>query len=250
MSAYEFEEVGSMEALQIMADIRKRHAEEDEEEKANLKAGEVFVPRPAKLYKTLEKHERHLNRDVYPHSNDKNNSIYADFDRDSTIKAFEEAFLAKVHQPVVDYYIQKKKNKEMTYAEAKEEMDTVMDKKCLEEIEILNIHNIAPKEMEPLQTMIEEWEDRFTLEDMQLILDVVMEVLRPDELKERNALKEERKQRKKGKKAAEKAKKAEGAGAGGAISGGQEDVAAGAEEKEGDAKVGLAETAKMGEALR
>ena len=244
------EELGNIELLQFINDTEKRHAEEDEIEKANLKPGETFIPRPQKVYRTFAKHRAHLNRDVYPY---KANPKLYDLENYNLEEetGFDNAVHNRIQVPWAEKYRLKVRNKEMSAKDAEKERDEGLDKKCLTEMEFMNIYNIAPKEMTALQLIIEDSDDRFTPEEMEIILNAVMEFLRPEEYKAREQLKEERRQRKKAKKAAGKAAKTadDADEAAPTIPDEQDDVAGGAEEKP-EEKKGLSETAKMLQAIR
>lgn len=172
------EEMGNFEVKQWMADTKKRHEREDREAEAQ---GLVLKPRPTNLKKAFDKHERHLNRDVYPYA--KNPSVYNEnYDIDEVVDKFNHAVVDRVHRRVLKRYQDKLRSGELTKKQAEDQMEAENDPKIFSEMELMQLHNLAPKNIEGLQLIIEQWEERFTEEEMALILDAVMEILRPDEL--------------------------------------------------------------------
>lgn len=175
------EEMGNFEVLKWMQDTKKRHAKEDAEAAAaNLK----LPPRPANLAKAFEKHEHHLKRDIYPY--EKNPSVYNEkYDIDDIVTKFNNVVLDRIAKPILKKYQDKVRQQEMTAKEADKAMEKETEPKVFTEMELMQLHNLAPTTMETLQLIIEQWEERFTEEEMGVILEIVMEVLRPDELKEK-----------------------------------------------------------------
>lgn len=173
------EEVTNFEVLKWIRDTKKRHAEEDAQYEAE---GLVLKPRPLNFKQALEKHERHLTKDFYPY--EKNPSIYNEnYDIDEACQKLNVAVVERVHRPIQKKYRDKVSAKEMTLKEAEEAYDKETDPKLFTEMEIMMLHNLAPKGMEALQLIIEQWEERFTEEEMSLVLEAVADILRPDEQK-------------------------------------------------------------------
>lgn len=215
------EEMGNFEVLQWMRDTKKRHAKEDRETEAQ---GLNLKPRPTNLKKAFEKHERHLTRDVYPY--EKNPSVHNEnYDIDVVVEKLNVAFVEAVHKPILAKYRAKIRSGELSKKQAEDKMEEEQEPKIFSEMELMQLHNLAPTTHETLQLCIEQWEERFTDEEMGKILEVIAEILRPDELA---------------------AKKGEQGFAG------DEPVAAKdtSANAGSDDKKGLGETAKMQEALR
>lgn len=167
----------NFEVLQWIRDTKQRHAEEDAQAESE---GLQLKPRPANFKKAMEKHERHLTRDVYPF--EKNPSVYNEnTDIDDLCAKLNHAVIKRVHQPIQEKYKAKIAAKELTVKEAQEKFDKETEPKCFADFEISQLHNLAPKGLETLQLAIEQWEERFTEAEMLLILEAVKEVLRPDE---------------------------------------------------------------------
>lgn len=172
------EEMGNFEVLKWMRDTKKRHETEDEQCKAN---GLVLKPRPVNLNKAFDKHERHLTREIYPY--DSNPSVYnPNYDIDEVVAKLNQAILNRLHEPILQKYQDKVRAQEMTVKEAEKKFEEEGEPKVLSEMELMQLHNLAPTGMETLQLMIEQWEERFTEDEMEEILEAVVEVLRPDEL--------------------------------------------------------------------
>lgn len=215
------DEMGNFEVLKWMRETRERHAREDREAEAE---GLVLKPRPAALNRAFEKHERHLTRDVYPY--EKNPSVHNEkYDVDVVVKKLYDLHIERVCRPILRKYEGKVRAGELSKKQAEDKMDEELDPKCFTEMELMQMHNLAPTGIETIQLCIEQWEERFTEEEMQVILECIAEILRPDELAAKKA--------KQGSSAAEEVKKVE------------TEVEAG-----GEKDTGLGETGKMKDALR
>lgn len=172
------EEMGNFEVLKWMQETKKRHAREDREAEAQ---GLTLKPRPTNLIKSFEKHERHLKRDVYPYA--KNPSVHnEDYDIDEVVNKYSHAVIERVHKPILKKYQGKVRSGDLTKKEAEDQMEEETEPKVFSEMELMQLHNLAPTGMEALQLIIEQWEERFTEEEMGVILEVTSEILRPDEV--------------------------------------------------------------------
>jgi DNA-directed RNA polymerase subunit F len=69
----------------------------------------------------------------------------------------------------------------MSKEQIEKELLPLQEKKNLTEPELLVIYNLAPTCVEQVQSMVENSEERFSMEECQAILDVILRVLRPDE---------------------------------------------------------------------
>lgn len=192
------------EVLQWTEQKRAQHAREDAEDRA---AGITPKPRPANFMRMLEKTERHLTSDAYPYV--KNPSAYKGDNQHDSVHKFSDAKFDRIQKPIFERYKEAIRKGLMSTDEAKQKMGAEQEKKELTETELLMVCNHAPTCVEMLEPMIEEVEERFTKEELQIIVDCINEVLRADELKAK------RKERKKEKKqAAKEAKKAAKEGGG------------------------------------
>ena len=191
-------QMSNADVLNWMQQKRDQHKREDEEDRA---AGITPTPRPANFMKMLDKTERHLTSDAYPYVN--NPSAYKGDNTDISIHKFGDIRFERIQNPIYEKYKDAIRKGLMSNAEAKEKMGAEMEAKEITEPELLMIHNHAPKTVEMLEPMLEEVEERFTKEELQIIVDCIGEVYRADELKA------SRKERKKAtKEAAKEAKKA------------------------------------------
>lgn len=227
----EMEEMGNFEVLKWMRDTRKRHDKEDREAKA---AGLDLKPRSRNLERAFEKHERHLARDNYPY--EKNKSVHnEDYDVDEVTEKLNQAIVNRVHRPIMEKYQAKYRSQEMTGDEAQQGYDEESEPKILTTSELVMIHNHAPTTVETLSPMIEQHDERFTEAELGLIVEAIVEILRPDE----KAGKDKKRKKK---------KKTNPEAAGGAQDQPEDSLSVdgGAEA----AEMGLEETATMKQALR
>lgn len=153
---------------------RAQHAAEDAEDKQ--KKQKPFV-RPNNFMRVLDRTERELGSNKYPYS--KNPNAYAG---DARKTAFQR-FALEVENVVQDALQEqwKEKLQTMTKEQIDKEFEPEQEKKCLAESEMLMIYNYAPTCVEILQPMLESVEERFTAEEQEAIVGVVMRVLRCDE---------------------------------------------------------------------
>jgi hypothetical protein len=165
------------EVASFLKKKREQHKQEDDADKAN---GKAPLERPKNLVKSLDKHERHLNSPHYPH--EKNPSAYAtDEARADTFKDFQDKHMQRVQVPLFESFKEKVKAKLMTGQEGKQKLEVEQEKKELTETELLMIENHAPTDVTLLQPMIDNAENRFTPEELQVIVDCVKETWRKDE---------------------------------------------------------------------
>ena len=155
---------------------RNQHKREDDEDKAK---GLEPAPRPQNSLDSLEKHERHLNSDAYPYA--KNPSAYEGKNADISLKQFSETHFEKIQDPLTEKYKDLIRQKLLSVKEAQKQLEVEQEKKDLTETELLMIHNHAPTCVEMLQPMIESWEERYSVEEMEKIVECVEEVYRADE---------------------------------------------------------------------
>ena len=69
----------------------------------------------------------------------------------------------------------------MSKEQIDKEFAAEQEKKCLTEPELLMIYNHAPICVEMLQPMIENVEERFTPEEQEMLVEVIIKTLRPDQ---------------------------------------------------------------------
>lgn len=153
---------------------RTQHSTEDAEDK---KKGVKPAPRPANFMKALRRHERELMTDNYPYV--KNPSAYEGTARRTQF----EKFVLEAENVVQDHLEAEWKDRlaGMTKEQVEKEFAPEQEKKCLTEPELLMIYNHAPMCTEMLQPMIENVEERFTTEEQDLLVEVIIKTLRPDQ---------------------------------------------------------------------
>ena len=159
---------------------RAQHTAEDKEDAERAKAkNQKFVPavRPKNFMRVLDRTERELKSDKYPYI--KNPSAYEDNARSTAFQNFaREAENAMQDSLEAEW---KERLQEMTPEEVEKLYEPEQEKKCLTEPEMLMIYNHAPQCVEMLQPMIEHVTERFSDEEQQLLVDVIIRTLRPDE---------------------------------------------------------------------
>lgn len=170
------------EVLEWTQRKRKQHEREDTEDRAK---GLTLPHRPKNFTEALEKHERHLKSDAYPYA--KNPSAYEGKNADLSLKMFSDATMDKIQVPVFERFKERLRNKELTVKQAQDEMEIEHEKKELSETEMLMIHNHAPMCVEMLQPMIENVDERFTAEELEILVECVKEVYRVDEVEVKEA---------------------------------------------------------------
>lgn len=166
--------LSNADVLDWVARKRAQYAREDAEEKAE---GHKRSERSKNFLRILDRTERELTSEKYPYS--KNPSAYAG---DARSTAFRE-FALEVERVIQDALEAEWKDRlaGMTAAQIEKEFEPVQERKCLTQPELLVIYNHAPTCVEMLQPMIEAVEERFSPEEQQLMVDVIVERLRCDE---------------------------------------------------------------------
>jgi hypothetical protein len=171
------QKMSNAEVLDWLKQTRARHAREDAEDKA---AGIEPTPRPENFLDAMTKHERHLKSDTYPY--EKNPSAYAGKNQDVSLRRFNDEHFEAIHIPVFEKFKAAITAKAISKEEGAEQMEQEQLRKEISEEELLMIHNHAPKTVEMLQPMLENWEERYTLEELQVIVDVIKDVYRQGEM--------------------------------------------------------------------
>jgi hypothetical protein len=153
---------------------RAQHETEDEEDKAKgLKPSE----RPKNFIKALNRTERELSSDKYPYV--ANPTAYEGDARRTQFQKFVQEADEVIQTQLLEEWADALQT--MSQEQVEKEFHPVQDMKNLTEPELLMIYNIAPTCVEMLQPIVENVEDRFTAEEQQVLVDVIMRVLRPDE---------------------------------------------------------------------
>ncbi|KAK5134540.1 hypothetical protein LTR08_006325 [Meristemomyces frigidus] len=164
------EPTANAEVLRWIRDTKARHAAEDAEDKA---AGTPVTARPKNFITAITKHERELADPKYPYT--KNPKAYA------TWEGMEE-FDARMVELVIKPCTEKYRGQGLTRKEIDEQLGGEQEMKSLTEPEHLMIHNLAPQSAEQLSTMLENCYDRFTAEELELIVQAINETYRKEEI--------------------------------------------------------------------
>lgn len=154
---------------------RAQHQAEDEEDKVK---GVPAAERPKNFMKALNRTERELTSDKYPYV--ANPTAYDGDARSTQFQRFVQEADEVIQAQLLEEWAERLQT--MSREQVDKEFHPVQDMKNLTEPELLMIYNIAPTCVEMLQPIVENVEDRFTPEEQQLIVDVIMRVLRPDEM--------------------------------------------------------------------
>ena len=164
------EPVANAEVLRWIKETKERQAAEDAEDKA---AGIPVTQRPKNFIPSITKHERELADPKYPYT--KNPKAYANWEG---MEAFDERMVTLVIIPCTEKY----RGKGLSKKEVDEQLGVEQEMKSLTETEHLMIHNLAPQSAEQLSTMLENCYDRFTPEELELIVQAINETYRKEEI--------------------------------------------------------------------
>ena len=164
------EPVANAEVLRWIKETKERQAAEDAEDKA---AGIPVTQRPKNFIASITKHERELADPKYPYT--KNPKAYANWEG---MEAFDERMVTLVIIPCTEKY----RGKGLSKKEVDEQLGVEQEMKSLTETEHLMIHNLAPQSAEQLSTMLENCYDRFTPEELELIVQAINETYRKEEI--------------------------------------------------------------------
>ena len=157
--------------------IRLKRVQHEREDVQDASRGVSLTPRSKNFMTALSRHERELTSTTYPYT--KNPSVYSGENRTAAFEKFALEVENVVQGHLEDQW------RDRLLGMSKEQIDReyapVQETKCLTEPELLVIFNHAPTCVEMLQPMIESVDDRFTAEEQQLIVDVIVRRLRCDE---------------------------------------------------------------------
>jgi hypothetical protein len=164
------------EVLQFIASKRLQHTREDGEDSNDGKENDRS--RPQRFMKSLAKHERHLIPDSYPYT--KNPSAYGS-QLEKTHQQLLDLHMERIQKPIFESYMARALAKESTGAELKAQMQAELDRKELTETEWLMIANHAPTTTEMLHPMIEQCDERYTQEELGVLVQAIKDTYRKDE---------------------------------------------------------------------
>jgi len=139
-------------------------------------AGRKKVFLPDNYQRALRKHERELSSRKYPYAD--NPGAYAGDNRIESMRVFVEVLDERILGPLEEKYRGVIRSGEKTEAQALKALEREQEMKGLSEAELLQIYNLAPNAVEILQNIVVEWEERFTAEEMEIVVKTVGEVFR------------------------------------------------------------------------
>ena len=170
-----------MSNAEVLEWTKRKRAQHDREDEQDRTKGINLTHRPKNLIESIEKHERHLTSDAYPYV--KNPTAYNGAENQSlSQKKFSDATMEKIQVPIYEKYKDMIRKKQLSVKKAQDDMGEEQEKKELTETELLMIHNHAPTCVEMLQPMIENIDERFTVEEQEVLVECVKEVYRVDEM--------------------------------------------------------------------
>lgn len=164
--------LSNADVLNWIAQKKTQHAADAAADKA---AGRKKTFPPDNYQRALRKHERELSARKYPYSN--NPGAYEGDNRIKSVAVFTELLDERLLGPVEEKYkarIEAGEDKGVVEKELEKEHDA----KGLSEAELLQIYNLAPQCVEILQNIVVDWEERFSAEEMEVVVQVITEVFR------------------------------------------------------------------------
>lgn len=157
--------------------VKRKRTQHKTEDADDARKGIKLTPRPKNFLTALTRLERELDSHNYPYK--KNPSVYLGAGRK---EKFNE-FVVETENAIQDNLEAEWRERlaGMSREQVEKEFAPEQEKRCLTEAEILMLYNFAPTCVEMLQPMIESVEERFSAEEQQLLVDVIVRVLRPEE---------------------------------------------------------------------
>lgn len=135
---------------------------------------------PDNYQRALRKHERELSSRKYPYTD--NPGAYAGDNRIESMRVFVETLDERILGPLDEKYkdlIESKRGEgEAEVKKVMKALEREQEMKGLSEAELLQVYNLAPQAVEILQNIVVDWEERFTAEEMEVIVRTVGEVFR------------------------------------------------------------------------
>ena len=171
-------QLSNAEVLHWLKQKRLQHDQEDADDRS---AGKTPSTRPSNYARALEKHEHHLTSASYPYV--ANPSAYEGKNQDDSVHRFGDVHMTKIQEPLLEKYKTAIRDKLMTVKEAQDKLAVEQEQKELTDAELLMVHNHAPMAAEMLQPMIEDWEKRFSYEEMEVLVECIKGVFRADEMR-------------------------------------------------------------------
>lgn len=168
--------LSNADVLHWLASKKEQHALDAADDKA---AGRKKAFLPDNYQRALRKHERELNARKYPYTD--NPGAYKGEARVKSLAVLVERLDERILTPVEEEFAAKVREAggdEEAKRKVQAELEKVQEAKGLSEVELLQVYNLAPQCVEILQNIVVDWEERFTAEEMEVVIEVVNEVLR------------------------------------------------------------------------
>lgn len=165
--------LSNADVLHWLAQKKAQNAADAASDKA---AGRKKQFLPDNYQRALRKHERELNARKYPYVD--NPGAYAGDNRVASMRVFVERLDDRILGPLEETYKQMIKSGEKSGKDALKALEREQEAKGLSEVELLQIYNLAPQAVEILQNIVVDWEERFSAEEMDVIVQVITEVFR------------------------------------------------------------------------
>ncbi|GAB7358710.1 hypothetical protein MBLNU230_g3939t1 [Neophaeotheca triangularis] len=143
--------------------------------------GSPVPTRPNNYLKALAQHSDYLtNAKIHPHVRNPT-AYFPARERERRVQLFVQRCVEAVAFPLEEQFAASLDLGGDGYAVALERLKTEQEKKEFSEAEVLMVCNLAPTCKELLEPCLEDWEERFSWEEMEAIVQVVVEVWRGEE---------------------------------------------------------------------
>ena len=156
--------------------LAQKKAQNAADAASDTAAGRKKAFLPDNYQRALRKHERELSARKYPYTD--NPGAYAGENRIESMRVFVEKLDERILEPLDEKYKEIIKSGEKTEAQALKAMEREQEAKGLSEAELLQVYNLAPQAVEILQNIVVDWEERFTSEEMEIVVQTIGEVFR------------------------------------------------------------------------
>lgn len=156
--------------------LSQKKAQNAADAAADKAAGRKKAFLPDNYQRALRKHSRELNSRKYPYAD--NPGAYLGDNRIESMRVFVERLDERILGPLEERYREIIRSGEKSEAAALKALELEQEKKGLSEAELLQVYNLAPQAVEILQNIVVDWEERFTGEEMEVVVQTVGEVFR------------------------------------------------------------------------
>ena len=165
--------LSNADVLHWLAQKKAQNAADAASDKA---AGRKKAFLPDNYQRALRKHDRELSSRKYPYTD--NPGAYAGDNRIDSMRVFVEKLDERILGPLDEKYREVIRSGEKSEGAALKALEKEQEAKGLSEAELLQVYNLAPQAVEILQNIVVDWEERFTPEEMELVVQTVGEVFR------------------------------------------------------------------------